>query len=325
MILPYALKLLCLSLASFFLVHTAFSLATLIFSPAAIRLSEKMRPRIAARFLFALRLLPLALSVFVVLGLCVPSYLWFEPEEMAERVSLVGTAAALLGAAICMIAIVRVLHGLAGSVRYGRQFQRVGRETQVPGDSSPIVVLEDQTPFMVLAGVFHPQVVVSSGVMQALSAEQLEVALRHERAHRIFRDNLRRLLLLLSPDVFPFWRGFAGLESSWAKFTEWAADDRATEGDSGRALALAGAIIRLARMGVGPRLSPLATALVGADDNLAARVDRLLVSEPPREQAPTAGSWRNATLVIAGSLATVMLASSSVFVSVHALLEHLTR
>jgi beta-lactamase regulating signal transducer with metallopeptidase domain len=325
MILPYVLKLLCLSLASFFLVHTAFALATLIFSPTAIRLSERMRPRVAARFLFALRLLPLALSVFVVLGLCVPSYLWFEPEEMTEQVGLVGMAAALLGATICIIAILRVLHGIAGSVRYGRQFQRAGREIQVPGDPSPILVLEDQTPFMVLAGVVRPRVVVSSGVMQALSAEQLEVALRHERAHRIFRDNFRRLLLLLPPDVLPLWRGFAGLERSWAKFTEWAADDRATEGDSGRALALAAAIVRLARMGAAPRLSPLATALVRADDNLAARVDRLLLSEPPREQALGGASWGGATLVIAGSLATVMLGSGSVFSSVHALLEHLIR
>ncbi len=57
---------------------------------------------------------------------------------------------------------------------------------------------------MAMAGVMHPKLVVSKAVLAALSQEQKEAAFRHEAAHRSSRDNLKRLMFLLSPDVVPF-------------------------------------------------------------------------------------------------------------------------
>jgi hypothetical protein len=112
----------------------------------------------------------------------------------------------------------------------------------------------------------------------ALSPVEFEVALRHEKAHRISGDNLKRLLILLAPEVLPVSRCFASMERAWMKLSEWSADDDATRGDAEAPLVHAQALIRVARLGVVPR-SRLSVSLVG-DSNLEERVNRLLRMEP---------------------------------------------
>ena len=116
--------------------------------------------------------------------------------------------------------------------------------------------------------------------MNALPAEQLAAALRHEEAHRVSRDNLKRLLLLLTPGLLPGLHGFHAIERGWARFTEWAADDEAVAGDAHLSLYLAAALVRIARMGGAPAPSPLATSFLGDSRELSARVDRLLSPAP---------------------------------------------
>src|SRR5438270_276997 len=82
MIFHYGLRLLCLCLASFFLVNAAAGLTTAFASRGLLRMAETMRPRCAARLLFAARVLPWALGAGAVLALCVPSYLWLEPQAI---------------------------------------------------------------------------------------------------------------------------------------------------------------------------------------------------------------------------------------------------
>ena len=76
--------------------------------------------------------------------------------------------------------------------------------------------------------------------------------------------------------LLPFIRTFGSLERAWSRFTEWAADDPATEGDPQRALSLASALVRVAKMGSKPQLGYLSCSLLGSDNDLSQRVDRLL-------------------------------------------------
>jgi hypothetical protein len=108
MIAPYLLRLLCLCLAAFFVIHFVVGLAITLAGPAAVRAARRMRPRSAERFLLALRLLPSLLALFLVAGLCVPSYLWLEPETNAEEIGIACLSSALLAAAIWTISIVPV-------------------------------------------------------------------------------------------------------------------------------------------------------------------------------------------------------------------------
>src|SRR5580658_1599318 len=102
MILPYATRLVCLCLASFFLVHAALALMARLLAPSALRFAERRPARSAARLLLALRLFPAAAALAAVAGLCVPSYLWFEKKHGVEFVGFVCLAAAALGAAVWM-------------------------------------------------------------------------------------------------------------------------------------------------------------------------------------------------------------------------------
>lgn len=301
--LPYSLRLLCICLASFFLVHTALGLAVWVAAPTAIRMAGAMRARTAAWFLFFLRMLPLLLASIVVLGLGVPSYVWLEPQATVENVSFACCAAALLGAAMWCTSIMRTMHATLRSSRCARQCKRTGREIFWEGAAVPTSVLEMETPVIALAGVFRPRVLVSQGVVGALTPGQLDAALRHEVAHRMSRDNLKRFVFLLTPGIFPLTAGLGVLDRAWARASEWAADDEATSGDAQLSLLLAGALIRVARMGPAPLPLVSMTHLIAGNRDLYTRVDRLLRERPV---APAQLWGRNALI---GSAAVVLTAA----------------
>jgi beta-lactamase regulating signal transducer with metallopeptidase domain len=184
------------------------------------------------------------------------------------------------------------------------------------------VLVEDEAPLLAMSGLLRPRLLISRGVLRVLSSEELDAALRHEHAHRISRDNAKRLLLLLAPDIFPFVRPLRLLEHSWSKFAEWAADDQAAAGDSCRALSLAAALVHVARMGAGPRLPFLSTSLLVGDGDLSARVDRLLRADsltlPPASK--TRLGMGTTGFLLAGCLAALLLTPPALS-SVHELLE----
>jgi Zn-dependent protease with chaperone function len=322
MILPYLLRLLCLCFASFFVLNAVAGLLVRISSRFALRFAESRMPAAAARLVLALRVLPLFLSALFVVGLCVPSYLWLEPAATAERVGLLSTLLGLLGAAIWFVSIARTAHSLAASLRHNRLCRLAGQEIRIPGDSSSLVVVEHKAPLLALSGLLRPRLLISRSVLHALSSEELDAALAHEQAHRRSRDNAKRLLLLLAPDIFPFVRPLRMLERSWSKLAEWAADDQAAAGDANRAASLAAALVRVARIGSAPRLPFLSTSLLACDRDLSARVNRLLHVAPItfRCSRPAPHHLRNVSFLLAGCLAALLLAPFALS-TVHELLE----
>jgi len=295
-ILPYPVRLLCLCLATFFLVHLLLALGVALIAPGAIRMARRMRARWAARMMLGLRLFPLAGAGFVIAGVCVPSFLWFESEAGVEEVGTFCIAIAMMAAVSWACSTVRSLRAMIRSARYVEECIGRGHETHLTGVTDPVWVVEDTPGCLLLAGIVRPRVLVSRTVIDALSARQLAAALRHERVHHDSHDNLKRLLLLLAPDVFPFVRGFEALDREWGKFTEWAADDGAVAGDRRRSIALATALVRVARLNPGRPATPLAACLVDEDSDLSARVERLLGTAAPRDEA------RAATLLTSGLL-----------------------
>jgi len=324
--LPYTVKLLCLCGASFFLIHMALAAAARLSAGTALRLAEHMKPHAAARLLFALRILPLGFTLLAVLAFCIPSYLWLEPQATGEKVGMLCVLMAVLGVALWVPAITRVMGAVRGTNRYLSQCERHGRKITVPGEESPALLLTDKAPVLAVAGIFRPRLLISRRVLRGLSAEQREAALRHEQAHRTSGDNLKRLMILLSPDVVPFVATFRGLEHAWSKFTEWAADDAATAGDPERALTLASALVRVAKMGSRPRANVLSCSLVGGAQELSQRVDRLL-RPPATPEKPVKEVVRllsGAVALAASAAAVVMLWPGSLSL-VHQALEHLVR
>jgi len=300
MTLSYAWRLVCLSCAVFFLIHLAVGAAVALGAPAAIRLAERFSPRRAAGFLLWLRLLPAMSAAVVVAAVCVPSYLWLEPNAGVEHVGSACLAAAVLGSAVWIF----------GGVRAGRAALRSRR----------LVRLEQ--PCLALAGFLRPRLIVSPAVRAVLTAEQFEAALAHERAHWASRDNLKRLLLLLAPGLLPFCPGFGRMERAWRRFTEWAADDSAAAGSARRSLSLAAALVRVARLQTRPVVLPFATSLLGEGPDLAARVTRLLHPAPRRATAERSGLPLGAAAALAAAFGAILLHPATLGAA-HRLLERL--
>ena len=300
MTVPYFARLLCLCFAAFFWLHLLSVAAAAALANRAVERARRMGPAAGARVLLALRRAPALIAGGIAAGLCAPSYLRFEPEPALEHIGLFCLASALAGVWVCV----------AGMARGARAATRSARVCEAASESD--------APVLMLAGVFRPRLVISRGMRQALTREQLAVALRHERAHGEARDNLKRLLILLTPDALPFVRGLAAVERGWSRLAEWAADDRAVRGSRNRSLALASALVRVARWGSAPRTQALATRLLGDPADLAARVDRLL--EGPVVSAVQPRFWPAVTVAACGAVAAL---HPSALALVHEALEAL--
>ena len=318
---PYLARLACLSLACYFLVHTALAGAVWSVSRGAIRMAERLRPRDAARVLLALRLLPMLLAGLAVAGLCVPSFLWLEPAEAVEELGTGCLVAALLGGLLWIPALVRTAKAISQSRRYLRLCQEAARQDSLAGGFAAWVV-DAPEPVLALVGMVDPPVVVSRGLLEALTPEELAAALRHEEAHRRSRDNWKRLAFLAAPEVLPGLRAFGALEQAWARVTEWAADESSV-GNARERLDLAEALVKTVRMGwVRIPAGPLATSLLAEPQELQVRIARLL--ETPKAAGGPPRYWGVAGALTAAAGATLLLQPGTLYF-VHSLLERLMR
>jgi len=295
----YWLRLACLALASFFWIHLATASAVALASPAALRFAARLAPRSAARFLFALRLLPAVLSLAVVAAVCIPSYLLFEPDAADEQIGRACIGAAVLAILQVCAALVRGLHSGVGSFRGLRRWRREAQVESLANHRA--LVIDGEAPFLALAGFFRPSLIATRGLVRTLSAEQLEAAILHEQAHRDSRDNWKRLILRCTPGLFPFVSGFSALEQAWAKQAERAADDRSTAGDPRRALLLADALVLVAGSGVQREPTPFVIPLLAAAAELRDRVERLL--QPSQSPPASFASWPYALAAVCTILA----------------------
>jgi Zn-dependent protease with chaperone function len=325
MTLEYSGRLLCLCLATFFLVHLAAGMLVLAFAARAVKMAERTTARTASRLLLVLRMLPPVSAIFVVVTLCIPSYLWLEPEMAGEDAGFVCLAASFLGLVIWGISTVRAVRAAARSARYISRCQSNASSATFEAADEPVWVMEGATGSLMLTGILRPRLFISRKVMTVLSREQLAAALNHESAHRISWDNLKRLLMVVTPGILPFYRGFDVLEGHWGRLTEWAADDYAVQGDTARSLSLAAALVRVARLSPAPHSSPLVTSLLNEGRDLEARVNRLLRDVPMAQPSPrgfpiAASAALAMTVIVVG-----LMARPSTLQSVHQILEGLIR
>lgn len=290
----YWLRLLSLCFASFFLIHAAATLVIWIVRGRLIRSAERMSSLAAARFMFAMRALPFGIALLSIVALCAPSYLRFETDSLPEPIGLACLALAALGFLVCVAAIDKGLRSATSSIEFARQCESTAHAVRLRGVPSRMLVIPGPRAFLAQVGIFRPRIVISQALLKEFSPDELSAALSHERAHWIARDNQKRLLFAFLPDLVPFFPALGAFEESWARFAERAADDHIRVGAPERAVSLASALVRLARIGAGadsPSCVPFATSLLGGTDDLGGRVDRLLTpdraSAVPQSHVPS--------------------------------------
>jgi hypothetical protein len=283
MTLPYMMRLVCLCLEVLFLVNLVVSLVVVAVSHLAAHSFTAMRPSRAAQLLFTLRLLPFVLSLSVVLLVCIPDYLRLEENSSVERIGWLCVALATLELASCLISFWRTARALAQSHLFELSFSSSPHKLSAAAPELLLCVTEDQGlrgPLFALVGILRPRLIVSRRLFDTLSTEQFDAALAHECAHRQSHDNFKRLLLMLTPNALPFVNLLGKIERRWEQYAELAADDYATHGQVSRSMALAEALIQVARLGNRPENIDgsllLASSLSSPNLELAMRVERLM-------------------------------------------------
>jgi beta-lactamase regulating signal transducer with metallopeptidase domain len=257
-----------LSLAWFACVNAISSIVAAVLARGVSRLDATTRQ---PRLFLGLRLLPSAVSVFFAAAMFLPSQWMLEPRDTTETLGFVwyllaGTGAWLLyGSASRAVAVVRV--------------SSLARQSERPSTlENPHLHEVDSISGVSLAGVLRPRILIGRRITGELSSAELDVAVAHEFAHRDAFDNLARWSMLCAPD---FLRGSIvalQLEHAWHVAAESRADARAIQGDRRRAVHLASALLKVARLSADgtQQMSIPAWSTLNDSDLLEWRVHRLL-------------------------------------------------
>ena len=318
----FAARCIGVSLAVFVLLYVFLSL---LVSQGWKLMRRTLRPnsaRGAADLLFTLRVLPLSLSVFFTLAFTLPSFLLLEPRATGEAIGAAPLALGLcclvlLGAGVARAALAH-LRASRALVSWLNGSALMGRHIKESGNTVPIFRIGNDAPTLTVAGVCAPKVLVSEAAIAALTSRELRTALRHEIAHAVRYDNLRKLLFRFS--VFP---AMGELEHAWSEETEMAADDAAVSSFHD-ALDLAAALIKVSRLGPEQSSGELTMALLHSSTALSARVHRLVAWDQARKS-----SSRRTWVYVVPAVATVPIAAVTTYGSVlsqmHAVTEWLVR
>jgi Zn-dependent protease with chaperone function len=165
-------------------------------------------------------------------------------------------------------------------------------------------VVDAERPAMALVGVLRPRLLVTRGLINALSDEELSACIAHELGHCRAWDNFKRLAMRAAPDALFGTSAARALERRWAAASEHAADDIAGEHGAAARCALASALVKVARLMPEDRVvaEPISTLVGGGE--IAARVRRLL---DDRAIAPAPGRRR---LRVASAAAVVAIGAT---------------
>jgi len=278
---PYVLRGATLALSWLVVVNL---IATTAVVTATRRRAVGSRPR-SARFWLAMRLCPAATSMAFVLFLFVPSYWRYEPRNLGEPLDFTLLMSAAGGSVLIALGAARALGAWCAAVRRTREWGRMSRPLAVDAAGVPVFAIEVSTPMMALVGVWRPRLLVTRGVLEALTAEELRAGVAHEVGHWRARDNLKRLAMRAAPDLLFLTSAAPVLESRWASAAEHAADRGACD-DAHARCALASALVKIARLtpARSPLAEPISTLVDGGE--IASRVECLL-SEPDPVHSPT--------------------------------------
>jgi len=232
--------------------------------------------------LLSLRLLPTAGALLLVLTVVLPAFLRYEPRSEHEATGPLLWILATFAAACLAHGLWRGLRA-CGAAR--ELLERCASAERHAGrDGAQVHLLDAAEPLVAVIGAWRPRIVATESVRSACSVEEFRAVLAHEAAHLAARDNLKLLMLLAAPDALGLTPLAAGMTERWRAAAEREADQRATGADRARRLALAAALIKVARLSSGGT-SGTALAMPVAAEDVPGRV-RALLAPPPRRGRP---------------------------------------
>ena len=344
------------SVENFVLISTALSIA--LFGAAAIvranGLTRTLHPIKLSRVYASALIVPPLASLWLVSASLLP-VLWLGPERWIQEhraahsshllsALTISLDPALSYAAISFASIALVVAAYAvvkGYFRIGRIVRRLEIDSE-PAAPDRIRQVEEacerhglsiglvvsRYPFSFVWGYFRSKLIVSTGLLNALTSEELGALLEHEAAHHTRRDNLSKWMLTICRYLSPVFPLTGLLYRWWSEQVEMVCDEVAAR-RTNDPVEVAGALVRLTRLTLGmPRSpQPLESSFFGEHEVLLQRrVERVLSLSGLQTIEPVvmSRSWVKATMLCSAAfvvtLATLFVVSP---LAIHRLLEFL--
>ena len=265
----FLLRGILVTCSAFALTYVLLSTAVAGVWPLVARIGRDQL-RQSATLLYALRMMPAAISLAVAFGLMVPSFLRYEPRRSEEEM---GALLFLLTGLFLLLIAAGIMRAVRACSRTRRWIEQVSSFKANAMGGSGVAMVETMTagPPVALAGIRHPRLFVSPLAKKLLTEPELACAVAHEVSHARSHDNLKKLLL--HGCGFP---GTSSLDQAFAEATEFAAD-RAAATTQSEALDLASALVKIARVQATPELPCLVSGFAQAPATiLQARIECLI-------------------------------------------------
>jgi beta-lactamase regulating signal transducer with metallopeptidase domain len=229
--------------------------------------NEPTRPSV----LLAIRLLPASASMLVVAAVLVPAQLALEPRDAGETLGWLWYAMAAIGAALLLRSVWRAVVVARASRMLTADCQAYMRDGAILHEVEVVAGIS-------LAGIIKPRILIGRSVRSHLTGAELDIAIAHEVAHREAFDNLARWSMLCAPDFLAKSEVGSRLEHAWHVAAESLADATAARGDETRAVQLASALVKVARLAAvsGQRAPAPSWSTLNDSELLERRVERLL-------------------------------------------------
>jgi Zn-dependent protease with chaperone function len=349
---PHGWTLALVGVENFILINAVLSVIG--FGVAAvIRTSQLVlswHPRKRARLYAATLIIPPVISAWLVCASLLPAIWlggarWQQKHEPAHTLHLLNAFTIPLDPALgyltliftMLAAIVAIYAALSAYLRIGRVIRQL-EIGAVPAEAAQISnvagtcrnrgiavgLVASDYPFSFVWGYLDSKLVVSTGLLNALSAEELANVLEHETAHHARRDNLARLTLTTARYLSPAFPLTSRLYRWWSEQVEMICDEIAS-GRTKAPVELAGALVRLKRLTLSTPTQTMwsaASGLFGDDkDNFERRVERVL-SLAERDDLPTAGKLSRSCVGIALTMSATFAVSLAALFAISPLAIH---
>jgi Zn-dependent protease with chaperone function len=255
------------------LAGAAFAAGWLLGLVIADVVARRTRAAASSSLLFAVGVGPLAFAGAAVLVFVLPAFVLFEPAaaSASEAPGAVLIAMALAGGALLLRTAHRIVGMLRASRRILRDWARGAEPLPVLG-GIPAMRIDIGRPVVAVSGVVRAALYIDRQVLERCTADEIDAIAAHEFAHVQSRDNVRRLLLVAT-------RGTHPVVAAWRDASELEAD-RVAGRDARRGLALASALVKVARAGRVPHLDGIAASSVHDGGHVDRRVRALLAPRP---------------------------------------------
>jgi Zn-dependent protease with chaperone function len=274
------------------LAFSAFLASSLVGSFVAVlwwRLSERavegVRSESRAAGLFLLRVLPVVASVFAV-GILLRTFYTFEPRETAERIGSSLVALAVAGALLIATGLWRAWRASRATSRLVRAWMAAAQPLELPGIRLRAYSIQAAYPVVSVVGILRPRLFVSERVLGECTPDELSAMAHHESRHLVSRDNLKRLLFRACPDPLSLTSVGRMIERQWDEASEEAADDYTVSVSGPSKLALATALLKVARMAPERSVRTPLLSWLHSGDSIDHRVRRLLLVKRPASSQP---------------------------------------